>query len=102
VTLTVRGPGVAVPPACGSNPSTGWVFLSFVGTAGGSASATTNVGGTPAPVALGATPVMVLPNAAGDVAITYTSSGGSGTDTVTAGNLASAPTATATDTYTKP
>ncbi len=95
-------PGQVVPVTLAAidamgNPVAGqFLFLTFVPvTNGGSAMYGTK--------ALSATPIQVLTDAAGLVAITYTASSGApnvGPDTLTAGNSKTSPTLSATDTYT--
>jgi hypothetical protein len=95
-------PGQVVPVTLAAkdglgNPAAGqFLFLSFMPvTNGGSAMYGTK--------ALSATPIQVLTDAAGLVAITYTASSvapSAGPDTLTAGNSKTSPSLSATDTYT--
>lgn len=82
--------------ADGMAASGGSVYLSFTPATGGGAA---SVNGT----ALTATPAAFTANASGELTVTYTAPAtlpSTGTDTLTAANAASSPTAAATDTYT--
>ena len=101
LTLTMTGPGGAVPAACGAGTDAAFAWLSF-SSSGGSAAAIQISGGGSTVVPLGPAPQLFQGDASGHIAISYTSSASTtaaGLDTITAANLPGGATAAVSDSY---